>query len=219
MRARHAIAIIVLIAPAAGGFAAGAERAPAEAPRSTTSGSAPQVGSGADPSAERPILDMTFGEYIAGGQREAAPSPDRPAGVLRILGWTASIAVGFIALALAYRRFVPAGRILAGGKIRILARTQISPRHALSLVRVGNRAFLIGTSGDRIAPIAEFREPAEVMGLSGDFSDELARAGASPPAPGAPSRDALDRFRGEIDRLRDVLHLGRRASRERETVS
>lgn len=206
MRARHRITCGLSMVVAASAFALAADEAPAPAER------------GADPKAER-ILDLKLDEYLADGRPTAAAAPDRPAGILRILGWTASVAVGFIALALAYRRFVPAGRILAGGKIRILARAQLSPRHALSLVRVGNRAFLIGTGGDRIEPIAEFREPAEVMALSGEFAEELARAGAPAAPAAAPSRDALDRFRGEIDRLRDVLRLGRRAARERETVS
>jgi len=69
----------------------------------------------------------------------------------------------------ALRRLAPsAGRTAAGGKIEVLARTNLSPRQQLCLVRMGRRLLLVGSGPEGMRTLAEITDPAEVADLLGE---------------------------------------------------
>ena len=86
----------------------------------------------------------------------------------------------------AIRRWMPAVRGGESGIVRVVARTSLSPKHNLALVRVGHRFVLVGVSGDRVNTLCEVSDPGEVAELAartgtsgdlaaGDFDDRLLR--------------------------------------------
>ena len=90
-------------------------------------------------------------------------------GWLRTAGALALV-IGLIFLArFALRRFAPGvGKGAGGGDIEILARTNLSARQQLCLVRLGRRLLLIGSGPEGMRTLAEISDPAEVADLLGD---------------------------------------------------
>jgi len=122
---------------------------------------------------------------------EATPWYRSGLGALMIV--LALVAVVFYAL----RRFVPSMRAPDHGAIRVVARTALTPKHSVALIRLGRRFVLIGVSGDRLNTLAEVNDADEVGALAalvggaasqGDFSHALADESMSYEAPwaGAP---------------------------------
>jgi flagellar biogenesis protein FliO len=132
---------------------------------------------GAD-GAPRPLAAQTVGDLLrdeAGGAPAAQPPPSTTGVFLRMIGWTALVVAAAGALLLAFRRFTPAGRILAaGGPVRVLARTALSPRHSVYVLGVARRRVLVvGVSGDRMVTLSELSDESQVLGLHRDFSAQL----------------------------------------------
>lgn len=84
------------------------------------------------------------------------------------------------------RRWLPAARAGESTVLRVVARTSLSPKHNLALVRLGRRFLLIGVSGDRVNTLCEVNDPDEVAELAartgtlaklgaGDFDGQLLR--------------------------------------------
>ncbi len=171
-------------------------------------------------------------------KRAPASAPTQTAGVGSKLPWTRSAAalVGVLALigllAWGYRSFtagtltrLPRRRRTA--TIEVLSRAALSPRHSVCLLRIGDRAVLVGLSPQSVATLDVVSEPLAVARLAGqsfsessnsasDFTDSLAaekaahaaietvvsRAQSSPTGPQPESPQAIDRIR---ERLSDTL--------------
>jgi flagellar biosynthetic protein FliO len=90
-------------------------------------------------------------------------------GWLRTAGAMALV-IGLIFLArYALRRFAPsAGKVTSGGKVEVLARTNLSARQQLCLVRMGRRVLLIGSGPEGMRTLSEVSDPAEVADLLGE---------------------------------------------------
>ena len=99
-------------------------------------------------------------------------------GWLRTAGALALV-IGLIFLArFAFRRFAPSvGKHAAGGKIEVLARTNLSARQQLCLVRLGRRLLLVGSGPEGMRTLAEISDPAEVADLLGE-GPKAAKEGA-----------------------------------------
>ncbi len=98
--------------------------------------------------------------------------------------------------------------------IQVLARTPLSPKQQLVVVRVAERAFVLGVSPERIEKVCEMSDPREVIALSRQegFDVELERQKsrfASEPPPAAPdgngSDEELEPYRHEIERLKSLV--------------
>lgn len=63
------------------------------------------------------------------------------------------------------RRWVPIAKAPDNRVIQVVARTAISPKQGLALVRFGRRFVLVGTSPDRMDVLADVSDPAEVADL------------------------------------------------------
>lgn len=79
--------------------------------------------------------------------------------------------------AIVVKRFMPARRLLGGGVMQVLARTPLTGRQQLVLVRLGRRVLLLGVSPDRMCTLSVFDDPQEVAMLLGEV--ESGRPGSS----------------------------------------
>jgi len=95
-----------------------------------------------------------------------------------------AIVLGLVAVVFyVLRRFVPSMRAPDHGAIRVVARTALTPKHSVALIRLGRRFVLVGVSGDRLNTLAEVNDADEVGALAAlvggaaspdDFSHALA---------------------------------------------
>lgn len=99
-------------------------------------------------------------------------SPPRSGTLVRRLPWyrsgVASLVIVLLLLAGIYwavRRWVPIAKAPDNRVIQVVARTAISPKQGLALVRLGRRFVLVGTSPDRMDVLADVSDPAEVADL------------------------------------------------------
>lgn len=95
--------------------------------------------------------------------------------LLRIMAWTfAVLALGAGGLFL-LRKYTPLARNLnAGGAVRILGRTALSPKHTVFLLRVSNQKILVvGVSGDRMVNLSELSDPTAILGVDREFNAAL----------------------------------------------
>jgi flagellar biogenesis protein FliO len=73
-----------------------------------------------------------------------------------------------ILVATVIRRFTPVRRMLTGaGVVDIVARTPVSAKQTLVLVKMGQRLVLVGVCPDRLSALAEVDDPDEVAGVLG----------------------------------------------------
>ena len=63
------------------------------------------------------------------------------------------------------RKLVPSFRASDSSVVRVVARSSISPRHNVALLRVGRRFVLVGVSGDRMSALSEITDADEVAEL------------------------------------------------------
>ncbi len=79
------------------------------------------------------------------------------------------LVLGLIVLiATVIRRFTPVRRMLTGaGVVDIVARTPVSAKQSLVLVKMGRRLVLVGVCPDRLSALAEVDDPDEVAGMLG----------------------------------------------------
>jgi len=159
----------------------------------------------------------------SGGTRESRSSSD--------LSWRDGlplvIVLGVIAaMALLLRRFLPNQRLLNGsGAIEVVARTGLSSKQQLVLIKVGRRLVLLGVSAERINPLSEVVDPDEVAMLIGTAAGDQ---------PGSMRRAFADTFEREVrsydepsdekltesvsGQVRGLLDKLRRHTRPREAV-
>jgi flagellar biogenesis protein FliO len=156
----------------------------------------------------------SIGSLLAEPLPDLAESGPSPGGMLfKMLGWVAVVGVLALAAVRIWKRLAPAGAgSMGGGGLKVVSRAALTPRHLLYAVRVGNhRLLVVGVSGDRIAPLTEFDDPAQVLALDPSFKKELfgaaAPGGLEGPEAGRESgeEDPLSPYRREVKRLREVV--------------
>jgi len=77
------------------------------------------------------------------------------------------------AIALVLKRFMPARRLLTGaGVLDIVARTPLSGKQSLVLVKMGRRLILLGISPDRVRALDVVDDPDQVATLLGEAAGQ-----------------------------------------------
>lgn len=121
-----------------------------------------------------------------------------------------AIALAVIAaIAWAVRRWLPAARTGDSTLLRVVARTNLSPKHGVALIHLGNRFVMVGMSGDRVTTLCEINQQDEVALLA-------ARCGVAQKRGGGEFNELLSSERTDYDvnREEDVA-----ASRQAQTAS
>jgi flagellar biogenesis protein FliO len=68
------------------------------------------------------------------------------------------------------RRLVPGAMVgEMSGPVHLLHRTYLSPKHAVCLVKCGDRILVIGLSGDRMQTLSEIHDPQEIDFVRGQL--------------------------------------------------
>lgn len=99
----------------------------------------------------------------------------------------------------AARKYLPgAGRLGGNPAMKVIGRTQISPRQSLLLVKIGRRLLVVGATADRLARIDNITDPTEVSEIIGLV--ESARPGSAT----AGFRNALKQADDEFGQLDDI---------------
>jgi len=160
---------------------------------------------------------QSVAEILARDPAAAQPSPASAPGVSSPRG--AAILTGVLVLAAAGlcllgRRKARAAWSGPGGAVEIVGRVALGHKHTVCVVRVGDTRIVIGLAGDRMSPLA-------VLDASSAPPPDLAppaRVGR-PPLPEHPrgrlDPEELDRYRKQVDRLKDMLRGSlRNAARE-----
>lgn len=71
-----------------------------------------------------------------------------------------------IAAAWALRRWVPSARAADTSVLRVIGRTNLTPKHHIALIKLGRRLVTVGVSPDAITLLGEIDDPAEVAALT-----------------------------------------------------
>lgn len=107
----------------------------------------------------------------------------------------AAVLLLILGAAVAIRRMTGKTSIRRDSAINVLCRTPIGVKQELALIHVGRRMLLLGISGDRMTPLCDIDDPAEVAHIRG----QLARTGQGS------SQESFERaLAEETGRHRDV---------------
>lgn len=78
-----------------------------------------------------------------------------------------------VVMGLVVKRFLPSRRLLAGsGVLEIVARTPLSSRQSLVLVKMGRRLVLLGVTAGQISTLCQVDDPEQVALLVGEIVSE-----------------------------------------------
>jgi len=101
-------------------------------------------------------------------------------GALRV-GLSLAAVLGLILLMFwASRRLLPRRAFDAGSQaVAVLARTPLSPRHRIVLLRVGKRILVVGESGQQLTTLCEITDADEAAALLGQIRGEQTAASRS----------------------------------------
>lgn len=105
------------------------------------------------------------GDAVASRVSRGSPGLFRASDVL----WPLALLGILVALSVIVKRLSRRGGATAAGNpvIEVLARTALSPRQNLCLVRLGRRVVLLGVGGDQARTLVEINDPVEAAELIG----------------------------------------------------
>jgi flagellar protein FliO/FliZ len=75
------------------------------------------------------------------------------------------VILGIVMLAWLARRFFPQTRLGGGSTMQVIARTYISSKQSMALVRVGHRVLVVGVTPDHLTTLATIDDPAELAAV------------------------------------------------------
>ena len=186
------------------------------------------------PPADRKAADKpkrTIGDIYADKKpRESKVKPTRAATGLdfgrfmRAFGWTLVVVLGAIGFILILKKLQigKSGQRRAPQQMEILSRTQLTPKHQLIMVRVQERALVLGISPDGIHTVTEFSDPADVMQATSksDFSEILEQIESDDGSESAesPNSEDLAHYQKEIERIKSMVGSWRHGSTRTESA-
>lgn len=132
------------------------------------------------------------------------------------LGAMAIVLVVIALVTIGLRRWLPVAKTLDHGMLRVVARTNVSPKHHAALIQLGRRFVLVGVSPDGMSTLCEVRDGNEVSELSArlgsrsvlafdeqllDETRQYEQSGGEP----VPRRSTDERDQGEEEPVTDLL--------------
>ncbi len=131
--------------------------------------------------------------------------------VVRMFAWLAFLVVIIFALLHVLRRILPQARLASNSTrvVKVLARSQLTPKQAIYIVQVGKTLMLLGVTAERITNLGKITEEEEIemimeqvgaQAAEADFRKAFAEARGGYGYEGTMGR-VLGRAKGELDRL------------------
>lgn len=121
-------------------------------------------------SAEIPTVSVMMSPRQSEALRRRDQSSDRMS-ASEVTSWTTAmlplaIVLGLIALAAwGAKRWIPSVKNHQSNVLEVVARTSVSPKHTVALVRLGRRYVMVGLGGDQVTTLCEITDPDEVSEL------------------------------------------------------
>ncbi|MBI4578806.1 MAG: FliO/MopB family protein [Planctomycetes bacterium] len=117
--------------------------------------------------------------------------------------WPLAAVLALIAgLAFVLRKFLPARKLLVGSDVlRVVARTHLSPKQQLVLVKLGHRLVMLGVSPERVNALMTLDDPEQVAQVMGEIAGR--RPGSMSNAFAASMAEQSGRYGGEDAGLGD----------------
>lgn len=135
--------------------------------------------------------------------------------IFSIIIWGAVVVLLIIGGFFLFKKFVPGSKHLFGSKLmRILGRTNLSPKHSVYLLKVGDRVIVIGVCGEEIRPLSEITDPREVAFLTSEGAPAapaerpfggLFKRSRNSYAPKPEDKETLGEAKEEIERIRMMV--------------
>ncbi|MEE8142635.1 MAG: flagellar biosynthetic protein FliO [Planctomycetota bacterium] len=195
-----------------------------EKAKSSTKNSAKNSAKRAEPAAARTLEDILRRSRTSpaaeGG--DEIPQRSKMEEYFRLLGWLLVVVVLAVASIYFLKRLMPgASSARSSQLIEVVARSSLTPKHQLLVVRVAERAMVIGISPEGITRVAEMNDPREVMQTSAtpSFENQLAREKASYPLSQKREERSPALYGKEIDRLKSMVANWRHAALRKERSS
>jgi flagellar biogenesis protein FliO len=138
----------------------GSQPTVSELPSGAGSSALPRDRASADP----PTVpaSRTLDEIIGGSAGTGEPASEARDASTRRTPWVVIAVVAallvFGALVLLRRRLPARGSGSAAGWVQVVGRVSLTPGHSIFAVRCGRRIVLVGVSGDRVTPVADWGE-------------------------------------------------------------
>jgi len=147
--------------------------------------------------------------------------------VVKMLLWLGVVVVLIYGGVLVIRRYVPSARnMFGGGTLKVVARTYISSKQSILLVRVGSKFVMVGVTGGSMSPLAEISDPAEAEKLAEELAAQDKHARQRPfrkamdhaaadyrgegAASGTGGDSDVDGVRAELDAVKEKMNWWRR---------
>ena len=112
-------------------------------------------------------------------QKANTPASDAPGSTTppmdysRVLGALAAVLALILFLRWCSRFFFPPGGVRHTSRaVEVIAKSPLSPKQQVMLIRVGRRLIIVGDSGSQLNTLCELSDPDEVAALVGQLQDE-----------------------------------------------
>lgn len=113
-------------------------------------------------------------------QRRSSRFPPKRAAVVPWyrsgLGAMAIVLAVIVLVTVALRRWLPAAKTVDHSMLRVVARTNVSPKHHAALIQLGRRFVLVGVSPDGMRTLCEVRDGDEASELSARLGSRVTQA-------------------------------------------
>ena len=115
----------------------------------------------------------SFSEKSNKPSGEVAGTPTPTMDYSRVLGALAAVLGLIFLLRWCGRFFFPStGGRHSSRAVEVIARSPLSPKQQIMLIRVGRRLIVVGDSGSQMNPLCELSDPDEVAALVGQLHDD-----------------------------------------------
>ncbi len=165
-------------------------------------------------------------QHLLGGRSSEKSSAgalhknDKPSGSLMSFALPLAAVLALILIIVwAAKKYLPNVRRLTGSTaMKVVARTHLSPRQSIAVVRLGRRLLVVGQTADNLTPLGVVEDPEEVSELLGEIESGKTNsavgnfkrvfqktdeefAAADEAAGGEPADGEIERVRTELESL------------------
>jgi flagellar biosynthetic protein FliO len=154
----------------------------------------------ADNGATNPYIGKTAGQVQNDELLKPGPDPGTSpfvpgaGAVVQMALWLAVIVVFIYGMVWLIRKCMPSARnMFAGSVMKVVARTYLSPKQYILLVKVGSKLVLVGVTNGSMTPLGEITDPEDVKRIT----EEIAGHGGTGGGIGASFRKMLGQARSD----------------------